>query len=489
MCAPASDASKKMNPLASDKLNELLGALNLKLAQTEDSSSASLFSRSRNERERTSSPPPAEDATQRQTSDRSKLALAGGRPIMPMRHLGPASTMTKKNLARAALWLDLPKKHQAAYHEVLPLFSKQREHWSTFQQYWQWGNRGKSARHEGFVLFFAAMKQDYRDRGETDALEDEDSFEAMARRKWEHEQPKQTASATNSESFASYARAAKSRLASHSFTRPFRLSSDPRKQDKWATLVEYLNYIYWEVEQDAAKMRNAEPRYRRAMEELLQLGGREEPEPVETIKDTPLLQQLEAAKKALQKQCARLDNIRRDAEGYLAYEALLRRGHGRAEWVLEELALIEKGEAEEDNPGVTGSKEDAGGASIKGSNITMANGSINGKLGSSRLLRKRKTRHDEDEEKDKSADDTAEDGEAVIASPLKRSRRRLGTGSFTSSAPAASMAEAIPRSRLRRSQRDQEDSGDGAVTGAQPADAGTAAGSRLTRDREPRTRS
>ena len=213
------------------------------------------------------------------------------------------------------------------------------------------------------------------------------------------------------------------------------VSSDPRKQDKWTTWVEYLNYIYWEVERYAAAMRSAEPRYRRAMEELL-LGGEEI---IGTSKGTQQ-QQLRVATEVIRKQRARLTKIRQGAEDYLMYEALFHRGQGRTEWVLEELALIEKGDVE-DEPAVVDSEEEAKAASMKVSS-TMANVSINGGFASSRLLRKRKTRHDEDEERGKGADNSVGDVEAA-PSPLKRSRTRGGS-IFASSAPTVSMAEAIP---------------------------------------------
>jgi hypothetical protein len=233
-----------MNPLETDKLHQLLQAL---VVQFQAGSPSISLSHVNNERCQTSSPPPTEDAVDRQTNDRAKLIQAGGRPIMPMRQLGSVSTMSRRNLDRAALWLDLPKKHHAAYQEVLPLFSKQLEHWRRFQQYWQWGNRGNAGWDAGFAAFLASMKTDYLDKGESEAVADEDSFESMARRMWQYEQPKQTASSTNTESFTSYVRAMKKRLRSHGFTGRFNLSKDPREQDEWTTWVEYLNYIYWEI--------------------------------------------------------------------------------------------------------------------------------------------------------------------------------------------------------------------------------------------------
>lgn len=130
-------------------------------------------------------------------------------------------------MARAALWLDLPKKHHAAHGEVLPLFSKQLEHWRSFQRYWQWGNRGAYGRRLGADAFVAAMKQDYTEKGEMEAVADKAVFESMARRKWQFEQPKQAASPTGAQSSASAESAMTELLASYGFTRPFSLAKGP----------------------------------------------------------------------------------------------------------------------------------------------------------------------------------------------------------------------------------------------------------------------
>lgn len=478
-----SDALKMMNPLETDRLDQLLGGLELQFTQAGASSVS--FRQANNERCQTSSPPPAEDAVHRQSRDRAKLVRAGGRPIMSTKQLGPLSTMTEKSIERAALWLDLPKKDHAAYHKILPLFSKQLEHWSTFQQYWQWGNRGAAGRDKGFAAFLASMRQNYLDKGETEAVEDVASFEGMARRMWQYEQPRQTASSTNTESFASYVRAMKKRFESHGFTGHFSLSKDPGEQDEWTTWVEYLSYIYWETDNDAATMRRSEPRYRRAMGELL-LGG--EGRSLETDQDTPLQQQLETTKDALRKQRARLNAMRQNAKDYLTHEALVHRGQLRAEWVLEELALIEKGDSvkkeEGGKPSTAGTEDEVEGVDMQASTITATSDSINGNR---RQLRKRQ-RNDGDEEKGAAMDVNAQDAEAAPP-PLKRSPTR-GSRSFASSGPATSATNAPPKRKLRGSQRSQNGGSDAVTRDAQHTDAEAAAiftGVRPTRARNSRT--
>lgn len=478
MLYACSNVSKKMNPLVSDKVDDLLHAVNLKLTQTEDSSDPYL--RDRNVRTKTLTPDPPQDPIQVQTRDCSKLTIEGGRPIIPTSELGPASTMTASSLAKAALWLDLPKKTQAGCHEVPHVHTAQLDHWHEFQHYWQWGNRGKFGREQGFVIFLAAYRQDWFDDGHTEAVADKAAFKSHAQLVWEYEQPRYAESHVDSEDFAAFALAAKNRLASHGFTRSFRLSPDPREQDMWTTWVEYLNFIYWEMERDSLRMKKAEPWYRRAMEELMRIPSPQEmllmpgwKEPVKTNDSVELQLQLEAAKEALENQFKRFNKVSRDAGVYLKYEKFVLRGRARAEWVLDTLAQIERGDSG-DEASENKSKGEANEASKKGS-MTKANDSINGGLGDGRLLGKRKNRHDDEEEKDKSTGNTLENGEPV-ASRLKRSRRRGETSMPASSAPAKEMSELLPTSTVRRSRRRQKDIG-GDAAGSSPR--------RVTKARKP----
>ena len=474
-----------MNPLEPDRLSQLLGAL--QSAQTDASFIA--MNNASNQRCQTSSPPPTEDAVHRQSRDRTKLVQAGGRPVMPITQLGPLSAMTEQNIARAAPWLDLPRKNHDAYREMPPLFSKQLEHWTAFQQYWQWGNRGAAGRDKGFDVFLESMKKDYEEKGETEALADEASLESMARRMWQYEQPRQTVSSTNTESFASYVCATRERLVSHGFTRPLRLSEDPLEQDEWTMWVEYLSYIYWETDRDAATMESSKPGYRLAMEELL---DGEEGRPFEIDQDIPLHQQVEAANGALREQRARIRRIRQNAKDYLTHEALVRRGQLKAAWALGELALIKKGSVKNEEKGrlsMADAEDKVKGVDMQASAAAATSNSINRVPGSSRQLRKRR-RDDEYEEKRTSTDVNAQDGEAA-PSPHKRSRTR-GSRSFASSAPATSATEAPPERILRRSQRIRNSGGDAVTRVSQvtDADADAAAsdtGVRPRRRRKPTT--
>ena len=394
-------------------------------------------------------------------------------------------------------------KHHAAYREALPLFSEQLEHWRTFQQYWQWGNRGDAGWDKGFVALLASMKQDYLDRGQTEALANEASFESMVRRTWRYELLRLTASASSTESFESYCSMAEKRLQSHGFTRRFRFSEDPDKQDKWTTWVEYLNYIYWETDRNAALMRSVRPEFRRAIGDLLLDREEEELQSFETDKETSLEKQLERTKKALQEKCARFNRIRWGVEDYVTHEALVHRGQLRAEWALKELALIEEGsvkKGEEEQPSIADAEGDVKGVDMQGSTTTATTATtatttttttttsgdrINGAPGSNRQLRKRK-RKDEDDDKATVTDANTQNTEQA-PSPLKRSRRGGDKRSFASSKSAKSVTEAISKQELGSNQRGQDATA--VAGGAQSAGADPVAANhrvRRTRGRKPR---
>ena len=391
-----------MNPLETGKLDQALDTLKLKLAKAEQDSSHASFAHTRHERSGTKSPPLLTgDANTQQAVDAQKLTQAGGRLAVPLEHLRRRSKMEKEHLDRVMMWLDPPRESEAGYNDVLPLATKQLEHWTTFQQYWQWGNRGKTARLKGFGVFLAAMQKDYLDKGEAEFVADQ-SFADMAQRKWENEQPLYTASPSNTETFTSYRRALKDRLKAHGFnnTRPIKLLVDPRREDAWTTWVEYLNYIYWELDEDTTSMEKARPRFRKAMEELL----RERARPSSSNMLDTKQDRYNKAWADLNRVCDRFNKIRKDSETYLKYERLVRRDQLRAEWVLKEITLIEKARA------------------------AVTNG---------KRPRKRKTRHDEeveDEEEEEEEEGKGEEEEENIKaetapSPLKRSRTRASAAS------------------------------------------------------------
>ncbi|KAL8855291.1 MAG: hypothetical protein Q9178_008063 [Gyalolechia marmorata] len=424
------NAAKKVSPLNISQVDQLLGALQVQLATAQDSMSASQAHHDSHDRAPIAITPPTEDDEKgRQIIAHDLIIRAGGRPVISLTELRTLSEMAKQRAKKAALFVDLPIKCSDGY--IPPVFSSQLAHWNSFQLYWQWGNRGKAATKQGFTAFLAAMKEEYLAYGEEDMVADDAALENMARRMWEFEQPR--VAHADSKDLEAYERAVRRRLAARGFTTSFQLLQDPRGQDEWTTWVEYLNFVYWQQERDNAAMKKAEPRYRRAMEEL-QRANEQLPAAHER---GSLAQQLKAATKCLENTCKRFNKIRDDVEAYLKYETFVRRHQLRAEWVLEQLSLIEMGD--------NGSKDlDMRHSEAKEAHRTLTKNDAN--AGRPRKRKGRQESQDEDE------GDTLDGTEAQPQ--LKRSRTQADVSTLT----------AKPRRSQRRTRRHRGD----AVVDAQP---------------------
>ncbi|KAJ4862459.1 hypothetical protein T069G_03413 [Trichoderma breve] len=133
-------------------------------------------------------------------------------------------------------------------------------------------------------------------------------------------------------SFQAYQEAVKKRLASHNFTREFRLEADPRQQDTWTTWVEYLNFEYFERDRLAALLMRLEQDYINAWDKFLVVDssrfdafGRPLAEPEDNFG-------------ALQR---RVDIFIRDTYPYRSKEPFFCHQRVLTRWILEQLSLIE----------------------------------------------------------------------------------------------------------------------------------------------------
>ena len=97
----------------------------------------------------------------------------------------------------------------------------------------------------------------------------EPTFEQAVRKMWEMK-PK-LREVPSDAGFQAYREAVKRRLASHPFTRAFRLEDDPRQQGDWTTWVEYLNFEYWQADRQAASFKGMESHYHDAWDSLQRL--------------------------------------------------------------------------------------------------------------------------------------------------------------------------------------------------------------------------
>lgn len=233
--------------------------------------------------------------------------------------------------------------------------------------------------------------------------------------------------------------AVEKRLAFHNFVQSFQLAEDPRQQDKRTTWVEYLNFVYWWLDRHAAFMKASEPQYRKAWEELQSF---DKSSYSTTITGT-LDQQMKATRQEISKFLRRTNAYRRA-------ETAVRLQEFRAQWVLEQVPLIETGASRE---GETAKSD----SNANGSKKRKRKGDQNTET----RHQPRRRRHEVDRDGSKLKPDPATrngsdtvmpDERAatpdVVGSEPRRSQRR-GVGDATAEAPLLNPQAGARRTRHR----------------------------------------
>lgn len=103
--------------------------------------------------------------------------------------------------------------------------------------------------------------------------------------------------------------------------------------------MEYLSYIYWWRDRHAAAMKAAEPQYRKAWDELQHF----DTSPLSTTSTTTgaLDQELGAARAQLEATKRQIRKFIKDTKTYRRWETAAHRPELRAQWVLEQLSLVD----------------------------------------------------------------------------------------------------------------------------------------------------
>ncbi|KAH6628926.1 hypothetical protein F5144DRAFT_655647 [Chaetomium tenue] len=285
-----------------------------------------------------------------------ELVEAGGRPALSAERVLDGAPGDAEPIREAvAPWLDDDdlnddnntepgsNRRKVGSGDVPPLFSAQLEDWLTFRNKWQWDNRGSLASDEGFTSFLESPRRRYLHRGEAAAVSNP-SFEAAFRHAWEYEPRNLESSGTAG--FAAYARAVRKRLAAHGFTQPLHLAKGPRGQGPRATWVEYLGYVYCQLDWHVAAMKRPKPQFRRAWGDLRRSVISPAPPEAAFAARTPD-QELCATRAELEAMRKQVCDFVRRTRAYRREEADTRRQELRARWVLEQLPLVEETEREE----------------------------------------------------------------------------------------------------------------------------------------------
>ncbi|KAI0118688.1 hypothetical protein GGR51DRAFT_129437 [Nemania sp. FL0031] len=341
-----SAAAAKAGPLNTNELSRSLGLLTDGQDDASDRPSSSRRSQSGCDTSTTVSPVPPENNNRFETFCHDELVKAGGRPAASVEHIFCTPKDTEASRKIFAPWLDdiiLDSRDG----DVPSLFSTQLEDWMAFQQKWQWDNRGRFAGEEGFSAYLEWERRLWLHKGQ-DLVVSAPSFEHTTREIWKQEE--RFLERSGKDGFAAYARAVEKRLVSHGFTQAFRLTEDPRRQDARSTWIEYLAYVYWWHDRHVAAMQNSEPQYRRAWDELLRFAAIpvSQPSPIPSTEEESLDEELRATKADLEATKADLEATRqqvntfvRRTRAYQQKETRVRRCELRAQWVLEQLPLIE----------------------------------------------------------------------------------------------------------------------------------------------------
>lgn len=321
-----SAATLKAGPINANELTRRLGVL----------AKRGEVVQSRFLRSPTESPVPEENNTRLETFCHEELVKSGGRPVVPLELLLHTAKGAEVGNEKLQMWLGDTK--WGRYDgDVPPVFSTQLEDWRSFQHKWQWDNRGKIAGEEGFSAHLEWDRKYWLHRGHTKSVADP-TFEETTRNGWEKHEIRYLET-SGEEGFTAYTQAVVQRLASHNFTRPFQLLQDPRQQDPWTTWVEYLNYVYWWRDHHAAAMKTSERRYRKAWEELLQFD--ESASKIMKVITAPLEKELAATRDEL---LEGRNKVRKFVNGTRAFrrgETGVRVQDQRAQWVLEQLPMVE----------------------------------------------------------------------------------------------------------------------------------------------------
>lgn len=261
----------------------------------------------------TVSPPPCEGDRHFEAFCYKELLEIGGQPAIL-----PSIEGNEKNDSRAiAPWLGDTRSDYGG-NELPPVLSKQLEDWRSFQR-WQCSKRNSD---KGFRAYLVAERSRYHFGKETGVLRDP-FFESTMQRVYKSE--------SYHNDFAAYVQEAKKRLASRDFTQPFQLSEDPDQQNKWTTFVEYLNYVYWMRDQQAASMKRDYQPYCKAWRKLRSF-------------DLSRSSSFAALK-------AEVSNFLGETKAYRQAEADCHCLELRAVWVMEQLATLKAETAKNDADG------------------------------------------------------------------------------------------------------------------------------------------
>ncbi|KAM6513367.1 hypothetical protein FALCPG4_015796 [Fusarium falciforme] len=245
-----------------------LDDLDARLRQVSPNKSFSLRPEPRTAR----SPTPPFDPTIRETEAYHELVDEGGRPLYPI-------DLIRDMYRDPDNYAETLRPWQVNISPVSPsgIFQKQLRRWRDFRK-WQNDNRGREDDDGGFPAYVEwnkhIIQRDKKPKWAAKRLAEIEADPSCLKsswedRQWERERQRRHCRERGCRGFRDYAEAVKRRLARHSFTQPFELDEDPKKQDKLTTWIEYLNYEYWWLDKHTSDMERLQPEHDKLWQELV----------------------------------------------------------------------------------------------------------------------------------------------------------------------------------------------------------------------------
>ncbi|KAH8656454.1 hypothetical protein BGZ61DRAFT_466529 [Ilyonectria robusta] len=226
--------------------------------------------------ERSESPTPPFDLEVHRTRDEiesyHELIDDGGRPLYPI-------DVIQDVYRNPNNYAEILRPWQESLTQIRPggIFQRQLQRWQDFRK-WQNDNRGREDDDGGFPAYVEQqkhwIKRDCLKETRARRLAEIEADPSCLKPEWDQMQllrrrQRRLYRERDCDGFHDYAAAVKRRLTRHDFTQPFELEEDPKKQDRLATWIEYLNYEYWWLDKYIGDIERLEPKHDKAWQELV----------------------------------------------------------------------------------------------------------------------------------------------------------------------------------------------------------------------------
>lgn len=241
-------------------------------------------------------------------------------------------------------WLSDVPDSEEGIAELETVFTRQFARWWDFRKL-QWDYRGLVDNEAGFSAFLDANRRKYEGAG-SKAMASAPSFVELSQNRWQR-MPISKHPPCETQTFAAYSNAVKTRLAPHHFTPSLQLRKDPQKQTAWTNWLEYLSFELGCLESWTADADSREPKYHESTKRLLAANrpsGDITPNSfatstfTQTQKSGPAVNAARSGPDTSQKS---IDNFLAETKAYTQARRIAMYQRHRVRWAIEEAHLME----------------------------------------------------------------------------------------------------------------------------------------------------